>query len=149
MRESLFIAVLFCFVNIYSQKDNDYNKELLNMFEVSGTEQAYKSVVKQMFTMFKKQYPTVPAEIWKEMELEFKHQSMSELANLLSPVYKKHLTIEDLREIIIFYKTPVGQKLGNSAPLIMAESMQLGQEWGKKIGEQFIERMTSKGFERT
>ena len=149
MKKTLLIAALLCLFNLYGQENKDYNQELMNMFEMSGTQETYQAMISQMFTMFQKQYPNVPAETWEELEMEFKYKSMQELVTLLAPVYEKHLTIDDLRDIVKFYKTPAGIKLRNSAPSITTESMQIGQQWGMKIGEEFVKKMSSKGYERT
>ena len=124
---------------------SDYEVTLRKMFEVSGSQEAYKSAIIQMFTMFK-QNANVPQEVWAEMEKEFLATSMDELVKMLTPVYEKHLTKADLQKLIDFYKTPVGIKFAQKTPLIMQESMQVGQEWGMKIGQQFQEKLKAKGY---
>jgi uncharacterized protein len=124
---------------------NDYEVTLKRMFEASGSQEAYKAAIMQMFTMFK-QNANVPQEVWAEMEKEFLATSMDELIKMLAPVYEKHLTKGDLQKLIDFYKTPVGVKFAHKTPLIMQESMQVGQEWGMKIGQQFQEKLKAKGY---
>jgi len=130
----------------FGQVDNAYSKTLKKMFEVSGSEAAYKTAITQMFTMYKQQYTEVSAEIWKELEKEFLKTSMNELVDMLAPVYTKYMTQDDLNGLIKFYQTPVGKKYAKSTPLIMQESMQIGQQWGMKIGQKFQEKMKEKGY---
>jgi hypothetical protein len=129
---------------VFSQT-NDYQATLKKMFEVSGSQEAYKAAIMQMFTMFK-QNANVPQEVWADMEKEFLATSMDELVKMLTPVYEKHLTQADLQKLIDFYRTPVGSKFAQKTPLIMQESMQVGQEWGMKIGQQFQEKLKAKGY---
>ena len=56
------------------------------------------------------------------------------------------MTKSDLEELIIFYRTPVGKKFAQSSPMLVQESMQVGQEWGMKIGQDFSERMKERGY---
>ena len=56
------------------------------------------------------------------------------------------MTLEDLKEIIRFYQTPVGQKFAKSTPLIMQESMQIGQQWGMKLGLEITKKLEEKGY---
>lgn len=65
---------------------------------------------------------------------------------MLAPVYIKYMTIEDLKEMKIFYQIPVGKKYAISSPMIMQESMQVGQQWGKKLGEDVIKKLQEKGY---
>lgn len=126
--------------------DDDYKIILKEMFKVAGTEEAYDVVIKQMFVMFKEQYTDVEAEVWDGLEKEFSAASSDELTDMLVPVYKKYMTKEDLEEVIKFYLSPVGKKFARNTPLIMQESMQVGQQWGMKIGEEFERKMKEKGY---
>lgn len=149
MKKILFITAFLLMSNIYGQKEDNYNQTLRTMFELSGAEESYKTMISQMFQMWKEQYSNVPPEIWIEFEMEFQYKSMNEITTMLSPVYKKYLTEQDLEEVIKFYRTPVGLKFSKKTPLILQESMQIGQEWGRKIGKEFIERMKDKGYDKT
>ena len=116
------------------------------MFEVSGSEETYTTVISQMFDIFKQQHTEVDKEIWDELEKEFQKTSISDLIEMLAPVYKKYLSKEDLTELIKFYKTPTGKKFAKNTPLIMQESMQIGQQWGMQIGQKFEEKLKAKGY---
>lgn len=130
----------------FGQVDENYVKTLKTMFKVTGSEETYRTVIKQMFTMFKEQYSNVEEKTWVELEKEFQKTSINDLVRMLAPVYVKYLNQEELRELIDFYSSPVGKKIAQSTPLITQESMQIGQEWGKKIGEEFVQKMKKKGY---
>ena len=138
--------ILFAYSTAFSQDDEAYSKTLKQMFAVSGAEGSYKAVINQFTTMFRQKYPDVDSKVWDEFEKEFSKASMDELADMLVPTYKKYMTIDDLKELIKFYETPVGKKYAQYVPNIMQESMQVGQEWGMKIGQQLEERMKEKGY---
>lgn len=141
----LALSVIFGSLS-FAQTDADYTLSLKKMFKVSGTEESYQAAIKQMFSMFKEQSPNVKATIWEEFENEFLHTSINELVEMLAPVYKKYMTKEDLEEMITFYETPVGQKYAKSTPLIMRESMEVGQKWGARIGEEIGHKLKEKGY---
>jgi hypothetical protein len=142
-----FISILFLFsFSTFGQVDKEYSKTLKKMFEVSGTNESYQAAIQQMFTMFKQQYPDVGEEIWNDFEKEFSKTSIDELTEMLVPIYSKYMTKEDLKELIKFYQTPVGKKFAKNTPFIMQESMQVGQEWGMKIGEEFEKKMKARGY---
>lgn len=139
-----FIALLS--ISSYGQVDEDYSKALTKMFEVSGTEETYQSVTKQMFSMFKQQYANVDVKIWKELEQDFAKTSINDLTEMLAPIYAKYMTKGDLEAMIEFYQSPVGIKFAKNTPFIMQESMQVGQQWGMKIGEDFAKKMKERGY---
>ena len=119
----------------------EYTDTLKLLFKYSGTLEAYQTAVKQMLDMFKAQNPEIDSKIWADLEKEFLEVSLDDLIEMLAPVYERHLTISDLKEIIKFYQTPVGRKYAKETPAITQESMLVGAEWGNKIGQKFSERM--------
>lgn len=144
------ILVAFSFLILLSTpvfgQDTDYAKTLRKMFEVSGTEQTFQAAIKQMFTMYKQQFTEIDTETWVELESEFSDTSLDDLTVMLVPVYEKYMTEADLKELITFYESPVGQKYAKSIPLITQESMQVGQQWGMVIGEKFAKKMEERGY---
>lgn len=129
-----------------AQISDGYKITLKKMLSVAGTEETFKVAIKQMFGMFKQQKANVPETVWSEFEQEFSKTSMDELVNMLAPVYNEHMTEADLAKMIEFYETPVGKKYAEKTPLIMQASMQVGQEWGMKMGREFQEKLKEKGY---
>lgn len=142
---TLSLFIIMTFVSI-GQTHDDYKETLQKMLKISGSEESYHAAINQMFTMFKQQFSAVNEETWTSFEAEFKNTSINDLLELIVPVYQKHMTIEDLKELIKFYETPVGKKFALKTPLIVQESMQVGQQWGMKIGQDFAKKMKDKGY---
>lgn len=140
------IVLLLLAASSYGQVDAQYKAALKKMFEVSGTEETYKAALKQIIGMFKQQHANVPEAVWTDFEKEFSSTSLSSLVEMLSPVYQKYMTKDDLQKMTEFYLTPVGKKYAANTPFIMQESMQVGQQWGMKIGQQFQEKLKEKGY---
>jgi hypothetical protein len=146
--KKLIVVISFLIISsgeIFGQADS-YKVTLKKMLEVAGTEATFKVAIKQMFEMFKQQKTNVPDSFWVDFEKEFSTASMDDLVDMLSPIYQKHISEADLKKIIEFYQTPVGKKYAEKTPLIMQESMQVGQQWGMKIGERFQEKLKAKGY---
>lgn len=138
----LFIAMLFTILpSSFGQSTDPYFKALKEMFVASGVEETYRTAIIQMVDMYKTQMPGAPAGYWDELQQEFLRTSVDDLVAMLVPVYQKHMTIEDLRGMIEFYQTPLGKKFITSTPAIMEESMQVGQAWGMKLGQEMTERI--------
>jgi len=142
----MILLSLFTTTFSFSQSSPAYSTKIKTMFEVSGTAVSYKAAIKQMFTMFKQQKTNVPDSVWVEFEGEFMNTSLDDLVSMLEPVYAKHLTLDDLNQMIAFYQTPIGKKFAEKTPMITTESMQVGQQWGMKIGREFQEKLKAKGY---
>jgi hypothetical protein len=148
MNKKFLVLALFLTISTvtFGQVDKEYTQTLKKMFEVSGSEESYQSAIKQMINMYKQQYSNVKVDVWEELEKEFLKTSLDNLTEMLAPVYQKYMNLEDLHELIKFYQTPTGKKFAQNTPLIVQESMQVGQEWGRKVGQDFTQRMKEKGY---
>jgi len=56
-----------------------------------------------------------------------------ELNERAIPVYDKHFSAAEIKEMIRFYETPLGQKVLKEMPVVTAELQQMGQAWGAKF----------------
>jgi hypothetical protein len=52
---------------------------------------------------------------------------MDELFAEMTPLYARHFTAAEIKQMSAFYKTPVGKKMLSTMPQIMSESMQISQ----------------------
>jgi len=85
-------------------------------------------------------------------EKMFERLNLTQLiVDISTAVYEKHYTLEEIREIIAFYKKPVGQKTLKLTPVIFAESMQaLMEKLEPKLREvtKEVEREMRQEFEQ-
>lgn len=63
------------------------------------------------------------------------------LVDLVVPIYDKHLTGEDIRGLIAFYGTPLGQKMIEVQPQMLAEAQNVGRQWGEDLGRQSMQEV--------
>jgi len=151
MKTKIILLVSICLLvskTINAQEDisEAYKNTVIEMFNVTGTEKLYTTMINGMFDMFKRQNTEVSDENWTKLQKEFLKSSIRDLNDLLVPVYHKHLNIEDIKSVIAFYKSESGQKFVEKTPLIMQEAMIIGEEWGKGIGEKIIKEIEEKGY---
>jgi len=55
---------------------------------------------------------------------------------LAIPLYDKYYSPEDLKGLIQFYATPVGQKTLTVLPKLMPELQDEGRKWGEGLGRE-------------
>ncbi len=63
--------------------------------------------------------------------------------DLAVPVYDKYLSDEDIKGLIQFYSTPLGQKAVNTLPKLVSECTQAGQKWGEQLGRESMMEVLS------
>lgn len=123
----------------------EYKATLEKMLEVSGSMASAKAMVPQMIMMMKQQSPAVAASFWDGFQKKWEAKFGSRLAELYAPIYQKYLTLDDLKKIVAFYESPVGQKLGAATPAMMGEGMQMGQKLGMEIATELQQELQAQG----
>ncbi|AWN14612.1 hypothetical protein SALB1_0405 [Salinisphaera sp. LB1] len=63
------------------------------------------------------------------------------LYSVLAPVYEKHFNLIELSQLVRFYRSPLGQKLVDTSPELMAETMDLGSQWGLSLVPEIVQRV--------
>lgn len=148
LRKPLIVLALLLSSTLFSfgQDNTTYKTSLKEMMDASGAAGTYRVAITQTIKMLKSQRNTVPETIWEDFEATFQKSAQEDLFDLLLPIYQKNLTETDLKAITAFYRTPSGKKLAEKTPFIMQESMQAGQQWGMKLGEEFTKKLKEKGY---
>jgi hypothetical protein len=59
---------------------------------------------------------------------------MQQLLDLAIPIYDKYLSHEEVRGLIEFYQTPLGQKTLKVLPTMLTELQEAGRKWGENLG---------------
>lgn len=136
-----FLLASISFTATASAEIDAEKKAVINEFiEISNANKTASlmadEIVKMTIEQQRRSNPNVPDKFLKVVEEETKatfeeaFQSGS-FTEMLYPVYDKHFTTEELKDIITFYKTPTGAKTLLVMPAMMQESIKIGQEWTK------------------
>lgn len=124
----------------FSQTKEENIKTLIIM---SGSGDLGMQVIDALLPQFSQMLPDVPNEYWTKFRNKIE---VNELIEMIIPIYAKYYTDDDIKQLIEFYKSEIGQKMIKLSPLMMQESMSAGQEWGKKIGEELIKELIKDGY---
>ncbi len=104
------------------------------LLKVSNAASMGKQFTQQMFAMLEAQIPDDKQACFKNATLAVELQMTDKkFAELLTPVYDKHFTEQDINGLIAFYKTTLGKKLLEKQPLIIQDSMIASQQWGQEM----------------
>ncbi|MDP7114383.1 MAG: DUF2059 domain-containing protein [Myxococcota bacterium] len=124
-------------------EETEFRQDIRKLMVLTGAGDLGTQVMKQMIDMFKQTYVGVPSEFWDRF---LEQAGGDELVDLVIPLYERHLTHEDVKGLIAFYESPLGRKLVSKQPLIMEESMLVGQQWGAQLGEDVLGKLKEEGY---
>lgn len=118
----------------------------LELLQVTGGADMARQAMQMMSVQMRPMFPTVPEALWSELLDSF---DADELSELVVPIYLKHFSREELAGLLEFYRSPLGQRMIESMPLIMRESMAIGTAWGRQKAMEIIQRLEKEGYKPT
>jgi uncharacterized protein len=83
------------------------------------------------------------------MVLETMNSRIGELSESFAAIYAFNFSVDELRQMTLFYRSPVGQKFVEKLPAITQQSLAVGQKFGQEIAgdlrQRMIEQLRKKG----
>jgi len=92
--------------------------------------------------------PRLPAVFLDRFLAEVRNRR-GDFEDMIVNVYDHHFSSDELRQLILFYQTPVGQKMIAESPAILQESMQAGRQWGLRLGTSIAKQLESDSTQST
>ena len=89
-------------------------------------------------------HPEIPAVFWDRV-LTLVQTRRDSLANMFVDIYDRHFSTDELRQLLAFYRTPIGQKLLAETPAMTRESMTAAQAWGVELGMEVARQLAAEG----
>lgn len=109
--------------------------------------QMANAVTAQLFQVIKKARPDIPAKVLDALPAEVQatfEANMDSFKEAIIPIYHKHFSGSEIKEIIQFYSTDLGKKTVRLMPVLMQESMLAGQRWGQSLGPEIDRRIKAR-----
>ena len=67
--------------------------------------------------------------------------NVQQLVDMAIPAYDRYFTHQEIRGLIEFYQTPLGQKAISVLPRLMLELQETGQKWGESMGRDSMQEV--------
>ncbi len=91
--------------------------------------------------------PEVMDKITSVFEEEMRKEFTAErVISSITPIYEKYLSDDDVKALIVFYESPIGQKVINVLPQIMREAFEDGANRGQGAALRALERLRTEGL---
>ena len=115
-------------------------------------------LVSQMSDALKAARPDIPSEAFDILKDEV-NKTVGEAVvktdggfiEIVIPIYHKYLSLDDIKGLLKFYQTDLGQKTLKVLPQLMQEAQLAGARWGEQlgplVGERVVQRLKEKGVD--
>jgi uncharacterized protein len=103
---------------------------------VPGVIESAKNVLLQTNPMLGKDLNEVAANLRKEFD-----PKRDELVTLMARSYAQRFSEAELKDLLVFFKSPLGKKMITDEPQIIDQSMSRTQTWANAFSEQMLARI--------
>ena len=100
-------------------------------------------VIEQAKLLFLQQNPGLTKdlnEVAAKLRVEYAPR-LSDLTNHVARLYVQRFSESELKQLLVFYQSPLGKKLLAQQPQIVDSSMKYAQDWANKLSDQVIAKM--------
>jgi len=122
---------------------SSHHADIRKLMKLTGAGELGIQAMQQMMPAMRQMVPEAPEAFWAEFSSKF---HPGELVEMVVPIYAKHLTPKDVKDLIAFFESPAGRKLSSVQPAIMQESMAAGQAWGQRVAGEILRKAQERGF---
>lgn len=117
--------------------------DVRQLLELTNANAIGQQVIDQMLPSLRRLVPAAPEKFWAAMREKMRQK---DIAAGIVPIYRRHLSARDVRELIAFYRSPAGRKFVSVQPAIVQESMEVGRAWGEEVAREVIAEARAHGY---
>jgi hypothetical protein len=121
----LILTVAVLFLSQLTMAQDVFKEDVLKVLKASGAGAQMELAKDQVLLNIKEDKK---AEFSKDFDA-----SLPSLYDKMANVYMTTYTHEEVKQILKFYNSPVGIKMGEKAAELAKKNMQAGQEWGVEL----------------
>ncbi len=137
-----------------SERDVEAVLDLLGHLEIDSIgDNLFAMMAERTVPTMRSHIPNLPEEAYALLHEELSTAFKSGTADLMTSharLYLEHLSPEDIAEMNAFYSTPTGKKMLRVLPMLMQQSLYIGQEWVQKLDRDvrrnWTERLKREGY---
>jgi len=112
-------------VTLHCHAETASDTSIREFFTASGQEAAMVEGMQSILPALRQMTKDMPEDLFRELT------RTDNVAASVIPIYRKYLSEEEIRELIAFYKTPVGSKYAKLAGTIQREGMEVNAKQGQ------------------
>lgn len=118
-------TLFFIAVAHISFAQEDFKNDVIKVIKASGSAAQMEAAKDQIKAM-------IPEDKFKEFSKDF-DATLPSLYESIAKIYMETYSHDDIKAMIKFYDSPIGQKISQNAGSLYKKSMEAGQEWGMQL----------------
>ncbi|WP_088343460.1 MULTISPECIES: DUF2059 domain-containing protein [Rhodomicrobium] len=119
-------------------------KAAMDLLTATNADAQFAGIIPDIFRQLRAELPASAAaadqkqnvdQVFAETEKQFAARR-SELLEQIASLYASKFSIEEMKGLADFYRTPLGQKFVATTPSLASEALRIGDAWEDKVGSE-------------
>lgn len=123
--KKMFCTLVILFIAQLGMAQDAFKEDVLKVLKASGSGAQMELAKEQVMQSIPE---TKRADFSKEFDA-----SLPSLYDKMAKIYMETYTHAEVKEMLKFYNSPVGKKMGDNAAELVKKNMAAGQEWGLEL----------------
>lgn len=143
-----FFAAFFSVFSASAQTaDEEYRELTKEYLKLSSFDATIEAIVPQMIEHCKSLVPEAPESLWISLFEKFKEKfTTDKVVEPVAEIYAKYFSKQEMKEIVAFYKSPVGKKMSAVTPDLTKDCMEWGKNLGIDVAKEILNEVKEKGY---
>ncbi|MDO5989294.1 DUF2059 domain-containing protein [Flavivirga amylovorans] len=125
MKKILFVCLLMLTITVKAQENTEFKNVTIEFIKLTGAGAAFESAIGQIGAGV--------SEANKEAYTNEANKTLEPLYVKMADIYMAEFTIDEIKELVAFYKTELGKKLSEKQLGLTQKAMMFGQSWGMEV----------------
>lgn len=126
-----------------AQPNTTLDQDIEHLVRMTGGAVAGQMVADALLDQLPERFPEAPPEFWAELAKQLRPD---DFVAIVVPIYAKHFTQDEIRQMIAFNETPVGAKFMKVSPAVQDEASRAADEWGTEMGVGIVADLRAAGY---
>jgi hypothetical protein len=143
MKKYLWVYFLIGIGTVVCSFGQTKQDDIIRLLEITKVKDSAYQALEMFIPQLQQIAPNIPNEVWDMFRARL---DLDDFIKGYIPIYDHFYTHEEIKKMLKFYGTPIGQKMIEVQSPMTEMSMTYGQEWGRRLGEQIVEELRRQGY---
>lgn len=141
---SLFCGTFYSYVAAAQSISPEKKADIYELMRLDGQTDHAKEMYKEIFKTFQSSNPSVPPSAWDDIKSTTNTELLLED---LATVYDKYLSDDDIKNLILFRRSSIGQRYSTVQNKMNQDTAKVCSIWGQKMAVIIQEKLWDKNID--
>ena len=131
--------------------DKEKEQQIRRLLELTEAGNMGRQVIELSLVQMKASFATLPADVVDKVMRVYEEEMLKDfsgdkMVEAVIPIYDKYLSLDEIKQLITIYESPIGRKLVTVLPQIGREAFDVGTSRARLTVQRILARLEADGL---